>query len=239
MKISHSCHNRYSTSEEEYITPAHNLIQHQVDAAVCEADHTTAKNLKFFNFFVLSIERTAPARIILTLDWDCIAFQTRPMLTRRDALCLFALAPLSACVMSGIPGSARTTIILLRHADRTGDNLNSFGVARSENLPNALAGYQLSAIFSPDIPRNLETAKPLSQATGLPITVIPKEFAGSTMSRAYPNGTVVWIGNKGNLRTIWEELGVPGTAPQEYGEIGIVTLLPDGGRQVERLVVNA
>ncbi|MBW4709777.1 histidine phosphatase family protein [Roseobacter sp. YSTF-M11] len=180
--------------------------------------------------------REAP--IVLTLDYGAELFHCDDMLTRRVLLKCLVAVPLAACAVRGIPSSARTTVIMVRHADRAGDDLNSIGLARAANLPEALAPYQLDAIYSPDIARNLQTAAPLSQATGLPVTVIHKEYAGSTMTHAHPDGTVIWIGNKGNLRTIWSELSAPGEAPQEYGEIGIVELQNGGVRQVTRLTVS-
>ncbi|MCV3271475.1 histidine phosphatase family protein [Roseobacter sinensis] len=154
---------------------------------------------------------------------------------RRHAV--LGLLAVAACAPAGIPPGAKTTVILVRHADRAGEILNAQGKARAANLSEALVDYEIDAIYSPDILRNLQTAEPLSQARGLPVSVIAKERAGAQMSRAHPNGTVIWIGNKGNLRTIWEELGAPGAAPQEYGEIGIVTLGPTGPPEVARRVV--
>ncbi len=160
------------------------------------------------------------------------------MFTRRAILPLLIAAPLAGCVARGIATSAQTTVIMLRHADRIGDALNDRGRARAQNLPAALSDYQIDAIYSPDIARNLETAEPLSAATGLPVTIIPKEYAGSRMTRDHPNGTVVWVGNKGNLRTIWAELTAPGEAPQEYGEIGVIKLNGPDPRTVTRLTVT-
>ncbi len=160
------------------------------------------------------------------------------MIRRRSvSLGLLAIAALAACAPAGVAPTARTTIILIRHADRAAEVLNSTGEARAQNLSEALGDYPLDAIYSPDILRNLQTAEPLAIARDLPITVIPKEQAGARMSRDHPDGTVVWIGNKGNLRTIWAELGAPGDAPQAYGEIGVVTLQPGDPPQVRRLQV--
>ncbi|WP_300060971.1 histidine phosphatase family protein [uncultured Roseobacter sp.] len=157
---------------------------------------------------------------------------------RTFALGLLALSALAACAPREVDPAARTTVILLRHADRAGEILNAQGEARAANLSLALGDYSLDAIYSPDIARNLQTAEPLSQARGLPITIIPKERAGARMTRDRPEGTVVWVGNKGNLRTIWAELGAPGMAPQEYGEIGVLTLRPGRTPEVARLQVQ-
>ncbi|WP_298844143.1 histidine phosphatase family protein [uncultured Roseobacter sp.] len=159
------------------------------------------------------------------------------MISRRLFLAAVPLT-LAGCTMRDVPASARTTVILVRHADRAGDILNETGRRRAAALPALLAEYPLDAIYSPDIGRNLETAEPLSQATGLPVTIIPKENAGAQMTSDHPDGTVIWVGNKGNLRTIWEELGGPGTAPQEYGEVAVLELLENGARRATRLIVD-
>lgn len=178
-------------------------------------------------------------RCDVRLETETGAGQTDPML-RRDVitgLCTFAALP--ACTPQTVAPTARTTVIMVRHADRTGDVLSKRGKARAANLPQALAGYEIDAIYSPDIARNLETAMPLARTLGLPITVIAKERAGAQMSRAHPDGTVIWVGNKGNLRTIWQELAAPGNPPQNYGEVGVITLDPRGQRRVTRLTVPA
>ncbi|QJF50088.1 histidine phosphatase family protein [Roseobacter ponti] len=159
------------------------------------------------------------------------------MITRRT---LIAALPLgfAACTLPDVSPSARTTVIMIRHADRAGEVLNSKGIARAAAMPAALARYDLDAIYAPDIQRNLDTAAPLATATGLPVTVIVKEQAGARMTADYPDGTVIWVGNKGNLRTIWAELGAPGQPPQEYGEIGVIELQGTGRHRVTRLTVG-
>lgn len=159
------------------------------------------------------------------------------MLTRR-LFCLSLPSFAAACAQSGLDPSARTTVIMVRHADRAGDILNDKGIARAAALPDALVAYDIDGIYSPDIPRNLDTARPLSEATGLPVSITPKEFAAAEMTSNHPNGTVVWVGNKGNLRDIWAELGAPGPAPQEYGEIGVIELQGGGVPVVTRLIVE-
>lgn len=111
-------------------------------------------------------------------------------------------------------------------------------MARAEALPGALAGYELDGIYAPDIQRNLDTARPLSETTGLPILITPKEFAARQMTADHPDGTTIWVGNKGNLRDIWAELGAPGPAPQDYGEIGVIELNGVGRPTVTRLTVT-
>lgn len=159
------------------------------------------------------------------------------MITRRNLL-LSVTCMLVACSSRDVEPTARTTIIMVRHADRAGDDLNPTGIARAEALPAALKDFALDGIYSPDIKRNLDTARPLSQATGLPVTITPKEYVAADMTANHPDGTAIWIGNKGNLRSIWAELGGSGPAPQEYGEIGVIQLQGGAPPVVSRLTVT-
>lgn len=152
---------------------------------------------------------------------------------------LLLAAICGACTLPVIPNDAQTTILALRHADRSGEELSSKGQARANALPAAVAAYDLDAIYSPNIARNIATAQPLSQASGLPITLIPKEYAGARMTQDHPNGTVLWVGNKDNLRALWSELGAPDPAPQNYGELFVVRMNGKTAATVTRLHVSA
>lgn len=127
-----------------------------------------------------------------------------------------------------------TQLIILRHADRTGEELNSKGLARAAALPNALKGYSITTIFSPGFKRNLDTAAPLAAATGLDVTRIPAAGAAARMMALSAGKTVVWVGNQGNLAQIWEDLGAPGVAPLNYGDLFFVTPGADGTPKVRR-----
>ncbi|MEO9898060.1 MAG: histidine phosphatase family protein [Paracoccaceae bacterium] len=148
---------------------------------------------------------------------------------------MMVLTVLSSCTYGKVPRGAETTVILLRHADRAAEVLNSKGIARANALPSALASYDIDAIYSPDLKRNLQTAAPLSKATGIPVTTLADEFAAARMPRNFPTGTVVWVGNKGNLKSIWDSYRATGVAPLEYGDIGIIELHKGRAAKVVRL----
>lgn len=142
---------------------------------------------------------------------------------------------LSACAPRAVPPGATTTVIALRHADRFGNDLSDKGRERAAALPAALAGYDIDAIYAPDIKRNLDTAAPLARATGLRVRTIAVETAAGRMTSAHPGGTVVWVGNKANLKTLWQDLNAPGDPPLDYGDLFVVTLQGDGKRSLRRL----
>ncbi len=147
------------------------------------------------------------------------------------ALFLWAFAATSVLAEVAVPPG--TTLIILRHSDRTGEDLNAKGIVRSEALVPALAGIGIDAIFSPGIRRNLDTAAPLSTARGLPVQRIPAKNPAAALMAKGGGKTIVWIGNKGNLRSIWADIAAPGPPPLEYGDLFIVTL-GNGALHVDR-----
>ncbi len=134
--------------------------------------------------------------------------------------------------------AAGTRLILIRHADRAGDFLNSDGLARAQAMVGALEGTEIDFIYSPDIARNLETARPLSQARALPVTIIPSEFLLDRLATQAAGRTAIWIGNKGNLISTFEALGAAGPPPVNYGDMVILEPAPLGGISVQRLRVE-
>lgn len=147
--------------------------------------------------------------------------------------CLILLVAAGAGVAQ-IAVPADSTVIILRHADRTDENLNARGIARAVALVGALEGFKIDMIISPGIQRNLDTAAPLALARGLEITRMPAQKPAKRLMQAATGKTVVWIGNKGNLRQIWKAIGAPEPGPQQYGDLFIVTRGADGTPQVDR-----
>ena len=72
--------------------------------------------------------------------------------------------PVSLPFRRAYPPETETTLIVLRHTDRQGleGDLSKKGRARAEALVLALRDFEIDAIYSPGIQRNLDTAAPLS-----------------------------------------------------------------------------
>ena len=157
------------------------------------------------------------------------------MLHRRQLILLSCATYLAGCAS---PDTVRvppdTTLIILRHADRTDENLNAKGRARAEALVTALDGVPIDAIYSPGIQRNLDTAAPLATARGLTINRIPAENPAAQLMALGAGKTIVWVGNKGNLRSIWEALDAPDPPPLEYGDLYFVERARIGSAIVTR-----
>ncbi len=58
------------------------------------------------------------------------------------------------------------------------------------------------------------------------------------MVRSAAGRTVIRIGNRPNLRGLWDLLGPPGEPPMTYGDLVVVEPDPNGGNRVaERRIV--
>ncbi|WP_136440825.1 histidine phosphatase family protein [Pacificoceanicola onchidii] len=154
---------------------------------------------------------------------------------RRHFLALSSATLLAACATGGGGSLApNSTIIITRHAERSGEDLNDAGRARAQLLVSVLADTPLDAIHSPGIQRNLDTAAPLLAARGLEIERIAQENPTPRLTRSAAGRTVIWVGNKGNIAQIWEDLALPGNAPLEYGDLVFIRSDAAGNVTVER-----
>ena len=158
---------------------------------------------------------------------------------RRNLIASLAILPLLAACAGGIDRTAPSdtmggTLIVVRHTERTGENLNDVGIARAATLPESLAGVEIDGIYAPDRQRNIDTATPLAKAKGLEVQVIQAVDIARTMFQRQPGGTLVWVGNKDNLADLWEEIGAAGEPPINYGELFIVPMSGLNAGRVER-----
>ena len=131
-----------------------------------------------------------------------------------------------------------TTIILTRYGDRDAlaEELNDKGRLRAEALVEAVGDMNITAIYSPGMKRNLDTAKPLSKHLGIKVQVIgpaTNEVTTTILTR-HPGEVVIWIGNSHNLTGIYSLLGGEGAPPTTYGDLYIVELKDSGAPVVIR-----
>ncbi len=147
-----------------------------------------------------------------------------------------ALIGCAAVEVNSRPGTT-TTVILTRHADRdpvSGD-LNEKGRERARALVDAVKDMGVTAIYSPDVTRNLDTVRPLAARLGIAITKTPSfslmesRTIVAEILEKHAGGVVVWVGNvSGNLQRMYYLLGGTGTGPVEYGDLHVLTI-PDKG----------
>jgi len=136
-----------------------------------------------------------------------------------------------ATVTHSKPGTT-TTIVLTRHSDRDplAEDLNDKGRLRAETLVKAVGDINITAIYSPDMKRNLETAKPLAKRLEIEVQVLnPSEnHVVTTILTRNPGEVVIWIGNSRNLKGIYLLLGGKGVPPINYGDLYIVEVKDSG-----------
>ena len=130
---------------------------------------------------------------------------------------------------TGAPAGLHGSLIVLRHADRSGSMLNEKGVARAAPWPDALSDLEIDAIYTTPRQRNIDTATPLARARGLAVNNLLASGAGTKLLSAHPGQTVVWVGNQENLPLLYAELGVSAKPPVQFGEIHVVTFPAGGG----------
>jgi len=156
------------------------------------------------------------------------------------ALLLIATA---ACV------AAQTTVILVRHAEKAAepaDNppLTPEGQARAQRLAEYLRDAGVDAIYSTPYARTTETAKPLADRIGVPITPAPLQggIAASarelaTRLRNHRNQTVLVVGHSNTIGPVIEALGAPKISPiadEDYENLFIVVIAADGTASLVR-----
>jgi hypothetical protein len=161
------------------------------------------------------------------------------------ALCVALAGLVTSCAFGTLrskPGTT-TTVILLRHADRSGnlEELNAKGRERAEALVPAVSGMGVTAIYSPDVKRNLDTVRPLAAKLGVDITVKPDPTFWTTrdivreMLTKHAGGVVVFVGNvSGNLQEVYRSLGGTDSPPEEYGDLFVLTVPDQGAVKVDR-----
>jgi len=142
------------------------------------------------------------------------------------------------CISSNIHSKSgtTTTLILFRHADRDDmGRLTPKGHERARALVDTVGHKGVTAIYSPNLKRNLDTVKPLADHLGIDITLTPKvslfvvnKIVNEILNK-HSGGVVSWVGNvSGNLQVIFRKLGGRGKGPLEYGDLFIMTI-PDRG----------
>jgi len=148
------------------------------------------------------------------------------------------------------PGT-KTTIVLLRHGgrdpsvDRTNPPLTGRGRKRAAALPSVIDDLGVTAIYCPNLRRNLETAQPLADHLGLKINIIsnrrlfdPKKLASELLDEfinKHADGVVVWVGNFRNLEEIYKLVDGTGDPPTRYGLICIVTIPDIGPPRIKKI----
>lgn len=131
---------------------------------------------------------------------------------------------------------AQQAVILVRHAELPGAAManpkdvpiSPTGRARAQRLAALLKDAGVSAIYVTDFLRTNQTAQPLAQALGKPLTVVPKgdpKDLAARLRKEHAGQTVLLVGHTDTLPGLIQALGHPGEIKidaQDYGNVFIV-----------------
>ncbi len=161
---------------------------------------------------------------------------------------LFAI--LGAVVVFGYYATFRrpvTTVIIVRHAEKIIDpnnpdvDLSVAGHARAKEIARVFGDAEINAIYATQYKRTQLTVKPLSDKTGVPVTVVNSKNTADLLGqiRAQHSGQTIFIaGHNNTVPEIVEALGGPKypTIPEsEYDNLFIVTVYRTGKAKVVKM----
>ena len=165
---------------------------------------------------------------------------------------LFAI--LGAVVVFGYYTTFRrpvTTVIVVRHAEKVIDpnnpdvDLSEAGYARAQEIAREFSDAGINAIYATQYKRTQETVKPLSEKTGVPISIVNSKSTTDLLAqiRAQHSGQTIFIaGHNNTVPEIVAALGGPKypTIPEtEYDNLFIVTVYRTGKAKVVKMRYGA
>jgi len=123
-----------------------------------------------------------------------------------------------------------TTVVIVRHAERANGTLTAEGEKRAETLARLLSNTGVSAIFSTNYTRTIETANNTADRLGITIQFY-NSFLGvaDLIKSEYAGKVVLVVGHSNTVSETAEALGIS-SAPRidgEYDNLFIVTIRPD------------
>lgn len=155
-------------------------------------------------------------------------------------LALLALLALTGRPALGQELLAPTTVILVRHAEKSvplGDYpLSGAGRARARELARVLGSANIAAIYATQYLRTRQTAQPLADRLGLPVEAITttKTYVIDVLDRLrteHGGQTILVVSHSLTIPTLIEALGahpVPTIEEEQYDRLYVVTVLPTG-----------
>lgn len=163
---------------------------------------------------------------------------------------IFVISALASIVGGGtgvVFGSqddaALTTVIVMRHAEKASEegnpDLKQEGRERAEHLKQVLGWLPISAVFSTQAKRAVQTAQPLAECLGLTLNfyeTVP-EVMEKIRSPEFQGKTVFVMGHMGTAQDLINRLGGTGSACPgvNHDEICIAQITSDKGVRLLRL----
>lgn len=140
-----------------------------------------------------------------------------------------------------------TTVILVRHADKKIEPTNPDpdlapeGVERAQEIARVFGDAGINAIYATQYKRTQQTVKPLSDRTGVPVTLLDANQTNELLKRiqtTYRGQTVFIAGHNNTVPAMVSELSgetYPVIPESEYDNLYIVTVYRFGKAKVIKL----
>src|SRR5215208_6565731 len=140
-----------------------------------------------------------------------------------------------------------TTVILVRHAEKKLEpnnqdpDLMPEGVERAQEIARMFADAGVNAIYATQFKRTQQTVKPLSDRTGVPVTLLDANLRDQLLRRiqtVYRGQTVFIAGHNNTVPALVSELSgetYPVIPESEYDNLFIVTIYRFGKAKVVKL----
>jgi len=140
-----------------------------------------------------------------------------------------------------------TTVILVRHAEKKIEpenpdpDLTPEGVERAHEIARMFSGAGINAIYATQYKRTQQTVKPLSERTGVAVTLLDSKQTNELLKRiqtTYSGQTVFVAGHNNSVPAIVSELSgetYPLIPESEYDNLYIVTIYRFGKAKVVKL----
>jgi broad specificity phosphatase PhoE len=123
------------------------------------------------------------------------------------------------------------TVVIVRHAERANDALTEDGEKRAETLARLLSNTGVSAIFSTNTTRTIETVNNTAERLGITIQFYNSiQEVADLIKSEYVGKVVLVVGHSDTVPQTVNALGVS-SAPQianEFNNLFIVTIRSDG-----------
>ncbi|MEI6666523.1 MAG: histidine phosphatase family protein [Acidobacteriota bacterium] len=128
--------------------------------------------------------------------------------------------------------SAQEAVFVVRHAERLNDSadspLSAAGLARAARLADHLRDARITSIVVTQFVRTADTAQPLADRLGLPLTLVPAAQTAVLVARLRalgPKARVLVVGHSNTVPDILTALGSsePVTiAPEDFANLFVV-----------------
>lgn len=146
--------------------------------------------------------------------------------------------------------AAQRVVVLVRHAELQGQTmaqpaqtpLSDVGQLRAKRLAELLQPSGVTAVYATEFVRTRDTAAPLAEQQGLPVTVVAKAESASLIERIrreQPDGTVLVVAHSDTLPMLVAALGRGADegriGANDYGQVFVLSPQPAGPATLLRL----